>query len=234
MSLEGTQSLITGGSSGIGLATAKLLVERGSRVHSFDIQELREHVDGMQTHIVNVENAAAVRIVMNAIAGQIHILMLNAGILERRQWKDLSTGDVQKLFDVNVCGSVHTLIAAFEQGKLAPDAVILQMCSIVGIQPSERLPAYSLTKKMIHTLIALMRVLRSDLRVKGIYPGAVETPMTTQGFASLAVYREQAAKNWGTVTQPQHIAQGIVELIEDEEAKDLVWDGESRTHVLKY
>lgn len=233
MNLESKTSLITGGSSGMGLAVAKRLIRKGGAVHSFDVQPPVEALEGLTTHIVDVRHAAEIRRGMDEISGKLDLLFNNAGLLVRGGWGDAPAEQTQKMFDVNYHGSVEMLIAALEKEKLAPDATVLQMCSTVGLKPAPQLPAYSETKRAVHDgIIRLLRAALRDVRLKGIYPGAVKTPMTMAGFASEEAYDEQALRIWKVVSGPDEIADKIMELL-DSDAKDLVWDPEAREYLLK-
>lgn len=234
MNLNGAHVFITGGSSGIGLETVRVLNGRGARVISGDVQPPLEEIAGVQNCIIDVTNCDSVTQAMREVSGELHVLINNAGIMRRGRWQDTSPDDIQKQFEVNVRGSVNTLIAAIREGKLAPNAVIVQMCSIAGLHPAEQLAAYSLTKQMVHTLIELMRALRPDLPVIGVYPHAIETPMTRAGFASQEEYRQQAFDKWGCVTKPEDLAVVIADAIEDDKAKNVHWNQASRKHGLSY
>lgn len=228
-----SQSLITGASSGIGLAVAKNLIQRGSKVHSFDIQDPTESIDGLMTHSVDVRKADDVTRGLGEISGELDLLFNNAGILVRGGWGDAPVERTQQMFDVNFHGSIEMLIAVLEKEKLAPNATILQMCSTVGLNPAPQLPVYSETKRSVHDgIIRLLRAVRPDLHLQGIYPGAVKTPMTMAGFSSEQAYDEQALRIWGVVSRPDQIAGKIMELL-DSEVKDLIWNPDTKEYVLK-
>ena len=125
------------------------------------------------------------------------------------------------------------LIAALESEKLSTDATILQMCSTVGLNPAPQLPGYSETKRAVHDgIIRLLRQVRPDLHIKGIYPGAVKTPMTMAGYASETAYDEQALRVWGVVNSPEEIAEKIMQLV-DSDAKDLIWNAGAKEYVFQ-
>ena len=237
MRIEGTQSLITGASSGIGLAVAERFVERGSAVHSFDMQEPRKNVDGITHQPVDIRDPEQVARGMRAVTGKLDILFNNAGVLARGGLFDVPHDQFRKMLEVNALGSWLTLKTALDQDKLAERATIIQMCSTVGGPPGRRMSApkvrpYSLSKQLVHEMIGALRSDRPDLRVKAVYPGAVKTPMTMAGFASEEEYDRQALANWGVVSTADDVADRIMLLLESD-ADDLVWDPARKEYVFE-
>ncbi|TSC79130.1 MAG: hypothetical protein G01um101425_767 [Candidatus Peregrinibacteria bacterium Gr01-1014_25] len=237
MKLEGTQSLITGASSGMGLAVAERFVQKGSKVHSFDAQVPLKEIDGITSHSVDVRDPEQVARGMSDVTGKLNVLFNNAGVLARGGLFDVSHDQFRKMLEVNALGSWLTLKTALDQDKLVEGATIIQMCSTVGGPPGQRMSApkvrpYSLSKGLVHEMIGALRADRPDLRVKAIYPGAVKTPMTMAGFASEEEYDKQALANWGVVSTADDVADRIMLLLESE-ADNLVWDPARKEYVFE-
>lgn len=237
MKLEGTHSLITGASSGIGLAVAERFVQKGSNVHSFDAQDPLKKIDGITSHSIDIRDPAQVTRGMGEVPGKLHVLFNNAGVLARGGLFDVSHEQFRKMLEVNALGSWFTLKTALDQDKLAEGATIIQMCSTVGGPPGRRMSApkvrpYSLSKQLVHEMIGALRADRPDLHVKAVYPGAVKTPMTMAGFASEEEYNRQALAIWGVVSTADDVADRIMLLLESD-ADNLVWDPTRKEYVLE-
>lgn len=237
MRLSSTQSLVTGAGSGMGLAVARRLAGAGSAVHSFDVRPSAEPIDGVTPHTVDIRSAADIARGMDAIQGKLHVLFNNAGILVRGGLFDVSQDQLRDMIDINVIGSWQMLKTALEGDKLEDGATVVQMCSVVGGPAGKKIAspknkAYGLTKTLVHELILALREERPDLRIKGVYPGAVKTPMTMAGFPSEQAYDEQAIANWGVVSTADELGDRIMQLIESD-ASELYWDAEHRKYVLR-
>lgn len=118
MKLEGTQSLITGASSGIGLVVAQRLIQKGNNVHSFDVQPPLKQIDGLASHSVDIRDPQQVSRGMTEIGGKLHILFNNAGVLVRGGLFDISHEQFRKMLDVNALGSWLTVKTTLDQDKL--------------------------------------------------------------------------------------------------------------------
>lgn len=233
----GTQSLITGASSGIGLDVAKHLASKRSAVHSFDVQAPQSQINGVTSHLVDLRDPEQVSREMAKITGKLDILFNNAGVLVRGGLFDVSHDEFRTMLEVNALGSWLTLKTALEQDKLAQGATVIQMCSAVGAPPHHRLSApqlrpYSLSKQLVHEMIGALRADRPDLRVKAVYPGAVKTPMTMKGFTSEAEYDRQALETWGVVSTARTVADRIMVLLDSEE-DNLLWDPDGNEYVFE-
>ena len=114
---DGMAALITGGASGIGLATARYLADRGARVTVLDRvpPDTGSAAAGLEPVIADVTDDAAVRAAVTAAAGpagQLDILVNNAGIGAAGTVADNSDDEWRRVMDVNVLGLVRTSRAA--------------------------------------------------------------------------------------------------------------------------
>jgi ribitol 2-dehydrogenase len=179
--LAGKSILVTGASSGIGRATAKLLAAHGARLvvaaRSFDkLESLAREIDAVPV-ACDVTSLDSVRKTVAAALqhfGKIDALFANAGLYLSGDVADGSPGDWSQLIDVNVKGvmnSVHSVLP----GMLARGTGDILICSsISGHQAIHWEPVYSASK---HALQSFVHGLRRQLLKKGIRVGAVAPGM---------------------------------------------------------
>ena len=197
--LAGKIALITGGTSGIGLATAQRFVAEGAfvfitgrRQAELDaaVQLLGNSAAGVQGDVSNLADLDRVVATIQEQKGRLDVVFANAGIAEFLPVDAITEAHYDQQFDINVKGTVFTVQKAL---PLLPDgATIVLMSSIVGSKGSASSSIYSATKAAIRSLA---RTWTTDLksrriRVNAISPGPIETP----GLNGLAGTPEQLAQ----------------------------------------
>lgn len=228
--LSGRVALVTGASSGIGRATAKLLAARGARVMAVarDVKRLADlaRETGVETHAVSLETAEGCGQAIEATRrhlGPIAILVNNAGragYMDRPIWDD-SSENWRQTMAVN-------LDAPFELTRLAAQDMramgwgrIVMVSSTAGEVGAPAMSAYCGSK---HGLIGLMRSVAQDIGKFGgtcnaVLPGWVKTDMAERdaeaeaarrGLTVAQVWAERAAAYpIGRVLEPEEIARVI-------------------------
>lgn len=186
-SLKNKRVVITGGASGIGLATAQRFIEEESIVAILDInkegieQSIKENPGIAKGYVVDVSNPENVNAVFENIKrdlGGVDVFIANAGISIRNKFLDISPEQWNKVLNINLNGVFYTSQAAakimVEQGK----GVILMTASTNGVTGHPFYADYNASKAGVNLLARTMALeLAPNIRVNTICPGYVLTPM---------------------------------------------------------
>jgi len=177
----GLTALVTGGASGIGLATARLLAARGAQVTVLD----RVEAAGFASVTADVTSDAQVRLAVARAAevlGPLDILVNNAGIGAAGTVEDNDDAEWHRVLDVNVLGIVRTTRAAMPHLRAAVgahgQAAIVNTCSIAATAGLPNRALYSATKGAVYSLTLAMAAdhVREHIRVNCVTPGTADTP----------------------------------------------------------
>jgi NADP-dependent 3-hydroxy acid dehydrogenase YdfG len=183
--------VITGGSSGIGLATARLAVERGARVvlTARDEKRLSQSVDwigadGRATYVVaDVGDEEAVRRVAEhatTVYGRIDTWVNDAGATVFADAEEVTLEDMRKVFDVNFWGVVHGCRAALPHVRRT-HGTLINIGSIEGEMPVPMSSAYSAAKYAVRGYSDVLRLEldkeNAGVAVSLIEPSAIATPI---------------------------------------------------------
>jgi NAD(P)-dependent dehydrogenase (short-subunit alcohol dehydrogenase family) len=199
--LLGKIALVTGGSSGIGLATARTFIEEGARV--FITGRRQSELDAAKAELGNVTtiqadsaNLADLDRVFATIkndAGKLDVLFVNAGIGSFAPLTDVTEEHFDSIFNVNVKGVLFTVQKALP--VLVDGASVILNASIVGSKGTPTMSVYSATKAAVRNFARtwILELAPRKIRVNVVSPGPIETP----GFNGLAP-NEEAAKGFKT------------------------------------
>jgi 2-keto-3-deoxy-L-fuconate dehydrogenase len=175
----GIRALVTGGASGIGRATARMLAQRGAQVASLDlVSDVPASVHGVHADVTDDESVR--RGVHDAVdhLGRLDVLVNNAGIGAQGTVEDNDDAEWHRVFDVNVFGIVRVTRAALPYLRQSPHAAIVNTCSIAATAGLPRRALYSATKGAILSLTLAMAAdhVPDGIRVTCVNPGTVDTP----------------------------------------------------------
>ncbi|MEV0276961.1 SDR family oxidoreductase [Streptomyces sp. NPDC050610] len=178
--LQGLNALVTGGGSGIGLATARLLAERGARVAVLDLDP-KAAGEPLLGHAADVGDDASVRAAVQAATaelGGLDILINNAGIGAAGTVADNDDEEWRRVLDVNVMGVVRTSRAALPHLRRSAHAAIVNTCSIAATAGLPQRALYSASKGAVLSLTLAMAAdhVREGIRVNCVNPGTADTP----------------------------------------------------------
>jgi 2-keto-3-deoxy-L-fuconate dehydrogenase len=182
----GLTALVTGGASGIGLATARLLAARGARVAVLDRVKPEPDPDhDLYPVVADVTDDAAVRAAVAEAAqalGQLDILVNNAGIGAAGTVADNDDAEWHHVLDVNVLGIVRTTRAALpllrHAARTRHQAAIVNTCSIAATAGLPQRALYSASKGAVYALTLAMAAdyVAEHIRVNCVNPGTADTP----------------------------------------------------------
>lgn len=176
--LAGKVAVITGGASGIGLETARVLAGAGMKLVLADIEEeplnaaveeLRAHgadVMGVKTDVANHADVEALADRTFDQFGAAHVIFNNAGIAVTGPIQDMSHADWEWSINVNLWGPIHG-VEAFVPRMIEQNqgGHIVNTASFAGLVPNKGLGAYCVTK---YGVVALSECLQKDLKPHGI------------------------------------------------------------------
>jgi NAD(P)-dependent dehydrogenase (short-subunit alcohol dehydrogenase family) len=167
---DGLVAVVTGGASGIGAATAKLLESRGATVAVLD---LATGCDVGDAASVDAGIAAVV-----AEHGRIDVLINNAGIGAAGDIAANSDDEWHRVLNINVVGIARVSRAALPHLRDSPNAAIVNTCSIAALAGLPQRALYSASKGAVAALTLAMATdhVREGIRVNAVVPGTADTP----------------------------------------------------------
>jgi len=176
------KAIVTGGGSGIGLATARLLAGRGMKVACLDLNPPGEPFIGVKADVT--DDAQVRRAVAEAVErlGGLDILVNNAGIGAQGTIEDNDDAEWRTVFDVNVLGLVRVSRAALPYLRESEHAAIVNTCSVAATAGLPSRALYSATKGAVQALTLAMAAdhIREGIRVNCVNPGTADTPWVSR------------------------------------------------------
>jgi NAD(P)-dependent dehydrogenase (short-subunit alcohol dehydrogenase family) len=192
-SLTGKGVLITGGSSGIGLACAHELRARGASIALLArgedaLRQAAASLDGEAAVVVaDVSDVAATRIAVDTAAellGGLDVVIANAGAAAYGPFVDMTPDDYRRTIDITLLGMINTVHTALPHLQRSGGALVV-VGSISGRLPTPWLAAYTAAKYAVRGFVRTLQIelnaLDSPVKVALIAPGPVDTPFWRRG-----------------------------------------------------
>jgi len=228
--LERKIALITGGNSGIGLATAKQFVNEGAYVFitgrrepelAAAVKEVGRNVTGVRGDVSNLGDLDRLFAQIKREKGTLDIVFANAGAAQYAPFGKITEEHYDSIFDINVKGLLFTVQKAL---PLVPDgASIILNASIVASKGLAANSVYAATKAAVRSFARTWTTDLKDrrIRVNAVSPGPIDTPGLNDLVASTGA-GEQRLKMMsnnvplGRLGTPDEIARAVVFLASDD------------------
>ena len=224
--LNGKIAIVTGGSTGIGRATAEKYLEYGAEViianRSAETGRMTAEelgCDFVQCDVAEYEQVEALVEATVEEYGRLDVMVNNAGIGRVGTVEDMSLEDWHDVMRINLNGVMHGTRAALPQ-LTESDGCVVNIASIYGLVAGPSATAYATAKGGIVNFTRSVAVdyAKQSVRVNSICPGFVDTPMTEPAFGDEEFYEYVHGQTpMGRVAQPEEIA-GLAMFLASEEA----------------
>ena len=228
--LEGKIALITGGNSGIGLATAKQFVSEGAYVFitgrrepelAAAVKEIGRNVTGVQGDVSNLGDLDRLLAQIKREKGKLDIVFANAGVAKYAPFGTITEEHYDSIFGINVKGLLFTVQKAL---PLLPDgASIILNASVVASKGLSANSVYSATKAAVRSFARTWTTDLKDhrIRVNAVSPGPIATPGLNELVASTGAGEERLKMisdnvPLGRLGKPDEIAKAVVFLASDD------------------
>jgi NAD(P)-dependent dehydrogenase (short-subunit alcohol dehydrogenase family) len=228
---QGADAAVTGGASGIGAATARLLAARGMRVALLDVRgdaarETAEEIGhGAFAVELDVTQAASVGRAF-ADMEQLSVLVNAAGLVVVDAFEAFSADDWRRAHEVNVLGTYRCMVAALPALRATPaPARVVNLGSAAGKRAAPLIAPYAASKAAVMSLTrSAASAWAPDILVNCVSPGLVDTPMWKTIDARLAAIGAPASARYaqrarglpvGRAATPQEVAAAIAYLCSD-------------------
>ena len=221
---DGLVAVVTGGASGIGLATARLLAERGARVAALDLRPdavpaVTGTLLGVACDVADQGSVSAAVATVAAELGGIDIVVNNAGIGAQGTVEDNPDDEWHRVLDVNVVGIARVTRTALPFLRRSRAASVVNTCSVAGWAGLPRRALYSASKGAVLALSLAMAAdhVGEGIRVNCVAPGTADTPWVGRLLDAAADPRAERAalearQPMGRLVSAQEVASAIAYL----------------------
>lgn len=235
MAIKDKVVVITGASSGIGEATAKLLADQGAKLvlgarHEEELRQITESIkqnggDAVYrvTDVTKRDDNQQLVDYAQEQYGHVDVMFLNAGIMPVTFLSELQVDRWINTIDVNLKGVLYGIAAVLPVFKKQNDGQVIATSSVAGLQAYPGVAAYSATKFGVRAVMETLRLEsaqeKSHIRTTTIYPGAVETKLMTNSgnnsnnvqFARMSPAEVANAVAYA-IDQPENVSVGNISI----------------------
>jgi NAD(P)-dependent dehydrogenase (short-subunit alcohol dehydrogenase family) len=231
----GQHAFVTGGGSGIGLATAKALAGAGWRVTIAGRTEarLRDVVNGVPgariqpLDVIDAEQVNGAFRAATEAGGPVALLVNNAGSVASAPFEKTGAEQWRAMLDVHLMGAVHCIRAALPQMRAEGWGRIVSIASTAGLIGYRNLAAYVAAK---HALVGMTKALalevaKTGITVNAVCPGYVDTEIISSAVAKIAERTQRSPQDalatftavnpQGRLVEPEEVAAAVLWLASD-------------------
>jgi len=221
--LQGKVAVITGGTTGIGLAAARLFVKEGAYVYitgrrqkELDeaVKEIGSNVIGVQGDIAKLTDFDRLYEVVKK-RGRIDVVFANAGVAEFAPLEKITEEHFDRLFNINVRGTLFTVQKALP--LLNDGGAIILNGSVASVKGTAAFGVYAASKAAIRSFVRTWTTDLKDRRIRSnvVSPGPINTPLTSRQSADV-IAQIVSTIPMGRMGEPDEVAKATLYLASDD------------------
>ncbi len=222
--LEGKTAVITGGTEGIGFATAKLFVNEGAyvfitgrRQKELDdaVKAIGSNVTGVQGDVAQIADLDRLYLTVAKVKGQLDIVFANAGVGEFVPFGAVTEEHFDKLFKINVRGALFTVQKALP--LLNDGGSIILNGSVASVKGTGGFGVYAAGKAAIRSFVRTWTTDLKDRRIRSnvVSPGPINTPLVNRQSPEV-IARIVSTIPMGRMGEPEEVAKVALFLASDD------------------
>jgi NAD(P)-dependent dehydrogenase (short-subunit alcohol dehydrogenase family) len=222
--LQGKVAVITGGTEGIGLATARLFVNEGAyvfimgrRQNELDeaVRSLGSNATGVQGDVAKLADLDRLYQTVGKVKGRIDIIFANAGVGEFVPFPKVSEEHFDKLFNINVKGALFTVQKGLP--LMNDGGSIILTGSVASVKGTPAFGVYAASKAAIRSFVRTWTTDLKDRHIRSnvVSPGPISTALTNRQSADV-IARIVSTVPMGRMGEPEEVAKAALYLASDD------------------